>query len=205
MVMNLSGGNRGPFQISNRAMVVYVAPVGTPCPEPDEQPPAPWAMVGKRNMMSSDGLTITSETEREDIEGALTTGILKSLIVKHTMQFEFSVMDFRLEVLSLAMEGHVVQQFPASSSSPGKVRIKSYIKPEPQYLAVLVRGYSPYSAEGCIQFWVPKADQRGNLNATANKGVAALVPLQFMAMMWEDAATDDDYYGWIEAYVAPRT
>ena len=96
---------------------------------------------------------------------------------------------FRSEQYSLALNGNTV------TPSTGEVKIGLSRGLVVDTRALLVRGPSPYLADGAMQYEVPIVAQSGSPQPSLKRDEPAGLALEWSALVDPDAASDDERFG----------
>ena len=189
--------NAEPFEIIGAPFEVYTAPVGTPFPQVDEVPQAPWALLGTSGAdnYTADGVTVTPNQATNIFRSLKSLGPRKVFRTEEGLSFGLTLADMTLEQLRMAFNNNTVTATPASEGAPGTKKLGMARGSSIATMALLVRGPSPYMADGVMQWEVPIAMQTGSGSTSLKNGDAAALALEWMALVDPDAVTEDEAFG----------
>lgn len=174
-----------PFEIIAAPVTVWVAPVGTAFPDIGATPPTPWELMGKsgdRNIIE-DGVTVAHSQSIAEHRTLGATGPVKATREEEGLMVSFALADLRAEMYSKAINGNTID-----SDTTGEKSISLHRGLDVSELALLIRGPSPYIADGVAQYQVPRVYIGENQELTFAKGDLAGISFEFHAI--EDGETD---------------
>lgn len=182
-----------PFEIIIGPAEVYVAPVGTPFPDVDEVPTAPWEVVGTLGdeNYGEKGVIVRRSVTATPVRVLGSTTPRKWSITETGFQVEFDVIDTTPEQMALAYgrDPAEVEETPASSGVAGEKHFDIPTDPVPFQRAVLVR--VPQAAGGenqATQWEVFAALQVGPGEGTFAKGDPFM-----LTHIWEAVKTESGF------------
>jgi hypothetical protein len=198
--------NTAPFNILMAVGDVFIAPLGTAFPDPDEAPSGSWSKLGTLGVedFTDDGVTITSEQEINEVYGAGSTVARKISRVTEGATVALTLMDMTLEQVRHALNENAITTTAAASGTPGTKSVKLYQGVDVSVYALLVRNHSPYSGDAgsYLQYQLPAVYQSGNPEVTFNKGEAAGIAMEWKTIRDPNASSITDSMGKIIAYTA---
>ena len=198
--------NVAPFNILMAVGDVYIAPIGTVFPDPDEAPSVAWAKLGTLGIedFSEDGVTLTHEQSVNEFMGAGSTIPRKASRVSENMTVSLKLVDLTLEQYKHALNENAITTTAAAAGTPAKKEINLYQGVDVSTLALLVRNHSPYSGDSgsFLQYQLPCVYQSGNPEVVFVKGDAAGIALEFKSLRDPNAVSAAASFGKIIAYTA---
>lgn len=195
--------NSAPFEIIAAPFTAWVAPVATAFPDVDEAPGGAWTKVGTSGArsMTEDGVNVSMPQTMEGFRSLGSTGKRKMFRTEEDCLIGFTIADLTLEQVQIALNGNTVTAAAAAAGTPGTKTIGLTRGLNVTQYALLVRGPSPYMADGAMQFEVPVCVQIGSPELAFTKGGdPAGVALQFEAL--ESGSTESEYFGRLVAQTA---
>lgn len=174
-----------PFEIIAAPLTVWWGPVGTAFPDISADPAAPWELIGKsgnRNI-TEDGVTIAHGQSIEQHRTLGATGPVKATRSEESLVISFALADLRAEMYRLALNNATIDDGTA-----GEKKLGLHRGIDVATVALLVRGPSPYIADGVSQYQVPRVYVGENQELTFAKGDLAGISFEFHAI--EDGETD---------------
>lgn len=197
-----------PYEIIASPAVLYIAPALTTRPDISEHPllapSAPWTLIGTDGELNykETGVRIALPQEVNKWKALGDTGSRKAFRLSEDITIAVDVADLTLEQWAHALNGNTVTDTPAGAAA-GHRRIGLSRGPGVNAFAILVRFPSPYGADLWAQLWVPRAINEGSTELTFEKSDPAGLTLEFSAMVHEDAASEQERFGILEAQDAP--
>lgn len=193
--------NQAPFEIIGAPVTLYVAPVGTAFPAVDEDPAAPWALVGTsgdRNY-SEDGVTVQHSQTIAEFRAAGSTGPIKAFRKEEALMLSMEMADLSLEQYKLTLNGNTVTAVAAGVGTAGTKKLGLSRGFSVQQYALLARGVSPYGDAMAMQYEVPVAYPSGSPEVVFRKGEASMLAIEWTALEDPDAAAEDERFGRVVA------
>ena len=196
--------NTTPFEIIGAPFEMYIAPVGTAFPAVDEAPTAPWALVGTSGTLDQfpEGVTLEQPQSTNVFRSAGSTGARKIFRTEEDLKLRLTLADLTLEQYAHALNNNTVSTTAASAGVPGTKKIGLSRNHTVATHALLLRGPSPYMADGVMQYEVPRAAQTGSPSTVFKNGDAAGLALEFSALVDETAVNPSERFGRIVAQTA---
>ena len=196
--------NTTPYEIIGAPFQMYIAPVGTPFPDVDATPIAPWALVGTSGNLNQfpEGVTVEHPQSTTVFRSAGSTGVRKIFRTEEDLKLRLQLADMTLEQYRHAINSNTVAAVPASAGVPGTKTMGLSRNHTVATNALLLRGPSPYMADGVMQYEVPLAAQTGSPSTVYRNGEAAGLALEWSALVDESAGSPDEYFGRIVAQTA---
>lgn len=192
--------NEAPFNIIVAPFDVYIAPTGTAFPDVNEEPADPWAKLGSNGNLeySDDGVHVFFD-ETVDYHRFLgSTGPRKATRSEESLRIEFELNDLSVEGFAAALG----QTATTAAGPPAVKTMPLYRGFAVTEYAVLVRGPSPYMANGAAQYQIPVAVVSSSAEVVYNKTDPAGLAIQIQALEDPDAATSGDRFGTLVAQTA---
>jgi len=191
--------NTAPYEIVAAPFEVYTAPVGTAFPAIDEDPTAPWVLVGTSGDLNytEDGVSVKHKDKVDYFKPLGSTAARKSFRTEEEISVGFKLADISLEQYANALNYNTVSTTPAGVGTAGYKTLGLTRGLSVAQRALLVRGAgaSPYGADWTVQYEIPVAVQVGDPEAVYTKGKPAALALEFMGLEDPDATSDDEKFG----------
>jgi hypothetical protein len=191
--------NSVPFEIIAAPVDVWIAPVGAAFPEVDQDPDSSegWVRVGSSGNLnySDDGVTVEHSQNMNLIRALGDAGSRKAVRTSEDLKIRLTILDLTIDQYAHALNGNTVSTVPASSGVPGTKTVGLSRGLSVDTKALLVRGPSPYMADGILQFEVPRAAQTGNPSIVMRKDQPAGLALEWTALVDPDASSADERFG----------
>ena len=186
-----------PYEIIMAPFEVYLAPVGESYPDVDETPAGNWAKLGTNGKynISEAGVTVTHEQTNSLHRTLGSTGPVKAARTEENLTVAMIMEDLTMEEYAKVLNNVAVSDIAAGSGTPGHRDITLRQGPDVALFALLVKGPSPYGDNWNTQFQVPRVLQNGNPAPVFNKGDAAGLACEFVALEDPDAATEAERFG----------
>ena len=186
--------NSAPFEIIGAPYELYRAPLGTPFPKVDEVPAAPWARIGTSGNLNqnADGVKVQMSQSFNKFRGGGDTGTRKIFRTEEDLIVSVSLADLSVEALSNALNDNTIETVAAGNTA-GTKAIGLSRGTFVATMALLVRGASPYMEDGIAQYEIPYAAQTGNSDTAYKNGDAALLGLEFSALIDPTAPVAERY------------
>jgi len=167
---------------------VWVAPVGTTFPDVDEVPstadPA-WEEFGTNGIDNQGDAGVTLTIGGGNVNKFIPAGRVlpvKGWRTEQALSVAFSVVDTTVEQLSKILDDAAVTTVAAASGTPGKKSLSLELPIELEYVALLVRGLSPYDdGTGAMiaQYKFTRVSQEGDIAPVYQKGTPAELACTF--------------------------
>jgi len=196
-----------PYEIIMSPFEVWVAPVGESFPDVDETPAGNWAKLGTNGKLnySEDGVTVTHEQTISAHRTLGSTGPLKAARTEENLLISLTLEDLTMEQYAKVLNNVSVTDVPPGSGTPGHRDITLRQGGSVASFALLIKGPSPYGDSWAMQYQVPRAIQNGNPAPVFNKGDAAGLEVEFMALEDPNASTEAERFGKLVAQDADAT
>lgn len=167
--------NLAPFNILMQVGEIWVAPVGTAFPAINLATPAgPWALLGNAGKLDydTDAVHVIMEQTVDEWMGAGSTMARKAQRTAEAIRATVKLADMSFEALRYALNSNPITTVAAASGIPGSKALPFYQGPDVNNLAVLIRGFSPYSgdANSFSQVEMPNAYNAGGWDIGQVKG-----------------------------------
>lgn len=186
-----------PYEIVMSPFEVYLAPVGEVFPDVDETPAGNWVLLGTNGKYnySEDGVTVSHEQTISAHRTLGSTGPIKAARTEENLIVSLVLEDLTAEGYAKILNNVSVSDVAAGAGTPGHRDITLRQGPSVSTFAVLVKGPSAYGDSWNSQYQIPRAFQNGSPAPVFNKGDAAGLAVEFMALEDPDAATDAERFG----------
>ena len=173
-----------PHEMVSGPLTLYTAPEGTLAPEISAMPGSPWVLLGTNGArsISEDGLTVSFEESIESQRVLGSTGVQKLFRTDEDLMLSLSLLDVSAETFAIAMSGLPVTDVAAASGTGGYRAVDLLRGFDVENLAFLARGFSPYGDNMAAQFWLPKGYASFSGELQYQKGEAAMIELEIMAI-----------------------
>jgi hypothetical protein len=192
--------NSTPFEmIATGEVDVYLAPVGTPMPEPSEVPQAPWTRLGKSGGENYDpaGVTIALTQATSELRALKDVETRKIVRTSATKKMSGNVFDLTAEAMAYALNGNAIE-----TTEPGAERgyktIGLSLGSQVTEYALLLRTVSPYLADGASQWCFPIVVQTGSPSVVYSNNGAAGLAFEWTALV-DTTQTAAKRSGWYQA------
>lgn len=173
---------------------VWLAPVGTAFPAVDEEPAAPWRMLGTNGVRNYAAGGVTVSHQRQIVQPPPPAGETVATVAMaevDRLRVTLQMLDITLEEYATVLGGNAVSTTAAGAGTAG-YKVLGLALPTgalPPF-AALVRGPSPY-AEGMVaQYEIPSCYEGGNPTLTFSKGEVAALNVELVALP-DPAATSE--------------
>ncbi len=199
--------NAIPYEVLGAPFTAWFAPVGTAFPDVDIDPAGPWAKIGSSGDLNyfQEGVTVEHSQTINPFRAAGDTGSRKVFRTEEDLKIRLMLADLTLEQYKHALNENTITTVAAAPGTPGTKSIGLSRGTAVATMALLVRGPSPYMADGIAQFEVPRAAQSGNPAPVFRNGEAAGLALEWTALVDTTAATADEYFGRLVAQTDDAT
>jgi len=189
--------NTIPYEVIAAPYDVYWAVVGSAFPDIDEEPSAPWGLLGTSGSLNytEAGVTIAHSDETVQWKSLGDTGTRKVFRVGEGLAVRLVLADVSLEQYRHALNLNTVTAVPAAVGSAAYKWIGLSKGPFVTQVALLVRGPSAYGDGWYSHYRIPIAFQTGNPEPVFVKGEPAGLALEFTAVVDPDALTAVERFG----------
>lgn len=194
--------NTHPYEIIGAPFKVWTAPVGTAFPSlDDDDPNSPWALVGTNGDLNyeDDGVTVQHPQGINKYRALGDSGSRKVFRTQEDLVIRLQLADLTLEQYAHALNGNSVTETPPDTGEVGYKTIGMSRGLTIATMALLIRGPSPYVADGYLQFEVPFACQTGSPEVVMRRDRPAALQLEWSALVDPDAASEATRFGRIRA------
>jgi hypothetical protein len=184
---------------------VYYGPVGTPPPDVDEEPAAPWVLLGTSGIRSQSeaGVKLSFPQSMENFRGQ-GTAIRKFARTEEGVEVEVEIADSTIESAAIGLNGNGITTQNATSGNPGRKSITLARGYNVQELALLIRAKrTPYSIDdGYYQTELKRVVMSGSPEPEMKKDSPLMWKYNFECLEGPNATDDDADIGRIVAYTA---
>lgn len=185
-----------PYEILAVPFDAYLAAAGTAKPVIDDTTLTGWTRLGTRGAdeyAADAGVTVTHEQSINEYRGLRGTGPIKAFRTSEGLKIAFTVNDLTIETYGKILNDNDVEDVGARSAKLHQgAQVSTY--------ALLLRSPDgPYGDGMPVQYWVPTVYQSGSPAVVHKKGEPAGLALEFTALEWLDAASEDLRFGVLEA------
>lgn len=186
-----------PYEIIMSPYEVYLAPEGEAFPDVDEAPAGNWALLGTNGKFnySEDGVTVSHEQTTSPHRTLGSTGPVKATRTEENLLVSLILEDLTAEEYAKILNNVSVTSTAAGVGTPGTKDITLRQGRDVSTFALLVKGISPYGDTWSAQYQVPRCFQNGNPAPVFNKGDAASLEVEFMALEDVNASTEAERFG----------
>ena len=145
--------NSTPYEIIGAPFEMWVSPVGTAFPAVDEEPQAPWALIGTSGNLNhtQEGITVSHSQSMNFFRASGDCGSRKAFRTDEDLKIALAIADLSLEQYQHALNGNTVSETPASAGVAGTKKIGLSRGFAVATHALLLRGPSPEMADGACQ------------------------------------------------------
>lgn len=196
--------NGTPYEIIAAPYTAYMAVLGTAFPDVGAEPAVEWKKIGisgDKSQMES-GVKVKHEQKLKPIYASGATGPVKFVRDQEDLEISFEIMDLTLETYAHVLNENAVSAAAAAGGNAAQKSVGLRQGPVVAEMALLVRGPSPYLANGVAQFELPRVVQSGKPSPVFAKGKAAGLALSYTVIEDLNAATDDQRFGFLRAQTA---
>jgi hypothetical protein len=186
--------NSLPYEVLGGVLDCWVAPTGTDFPALDDDPTAPWVLLGT-NRVSEDGATISMPQSVTPWRSLRSMGPVKMFRTSEDLMVKFSLADMTLEQFSRAFEGNTVTDTAHVAGTAGYRTVGLTRGANVSQKALLLRFPSPYVDGAAAQFEVPITSLIGSPELALKKGGPMMLPFEFTALEDPDAESDAERFG----------
>lgn len=205
--MSLDINNTTPYELIGAPFSIYLAAVGTAFPAIDVAPGAGWSLLGSSGNLNlgDEGVTIKHQQAVNYFRAFGDSGSRKVFRSSEDLIIAAMLADCTLEQYANALNGNSVTTAAASYAAAAykKVGLSRGLIVDTR--ALLVRGPSPYMADGYLQYEVPIVAQSGSPEIVFVRDNVAKLALEWTALVDVSAATADERFGRLKAMTAERT
>lgn len=186
-----------PYEIIMSPFEVWVAPVGESYPDVDETPAGNWAKLGTNGKFnySEDGVTVTHNQSVSAHRTLGSTGPVKATRTEEDLMVSLVLEDLTAEQYAKILNNVSVTDTPPGAGTPGTRDFTLRQGRDVSTFALLVKGPSSYGDSFNAQYQVPRVFQNGNPALVFNKGDAAGLAVEFMALEDPNAASEAERFG----------
>lgn len=188
--------NQAPYEILATPFEAYLAAAGTAKPDIASSPVGQgYTLLGTRGAYEYDeaGVTVTHAQSVEIYRGLKGTGGVKAFRTSEDLKVGFTINDLTLEVYGKILNDATVEDI-------GSRALRMHQGPQvADFALVLKSDQGPYGNNMPMQLWIPKCFQSGSPAVVHKKGTPAGLALEFTALEWLDAASEDLRFGILEA------
>lgn len=182
-----------PHEIVAAPLTVYLAPVGTAFPAIDDEEAAfvTWEKLGQQGSknVGEDGVNVEHGETTEDFTPAGSTMPIKRFRTAESFLISLELVDISPETYAKVMNNATVTQTPQGVGVAGESEFSLFRGDQVEAFAVLARGPSSVAEGGYFHYEFSRAFVSVNGTVTWNKGTPARLPIEIMAVKYED--TDD--------------
>ena len=197
--------NATPYEIIMAPFTVWIAPTGTAFPDVDTAPGAGWTLLGTSGdeNYAENGVTVEHDESISLFRSLGRTGARKASRTQEDLKISLELADLTLEQYRRALSDNAITTVAAGVGTPGYKKLGLSKGVDVALYALLVRGPSPYMADGAAQYEVPICFQSGKPKPVMKKSDAAVLALEFTALEDATAASADERFGRLVAQTAP--
>lgn len=184
-----------PYEILAVPFDVYLAPAGTSKPDIADALASPWVLLGTRGAdeYAEAGITVTHEQTIFEYRGLRGTGPIKATRTSEGLKLAFTLNDMTLESYGKILNDATVEDI-------GSRAVRMRQGAQVATFALVARSADgPYGDGMPAQYWIPNVYQSGSPAVVHRKGEPAGLALEFTALEWLDAASEDLRFGILEA------
>jgi hypothetical protein len=203
-----------PYEIIASPATLWIAPALTARPNMSLAafdplvPGGAWTKIGTSGELNytEAGVRISLSQDVSKFKSLGDTGSRKAFRVGEDVMVEVNVADLTLAAWAHALNGNTITDVSSASGSTYGVKKMGLSRgPAVNSYGLLVVFPSPYAASLWAHLWLPRAINEGATDTAFVKGDPAALLLRFSAMVNTAAASEDEYYGVIEAQSADLT
>lgn len=190
--------NVAPFEIIAQPYIAWVAPVGTAFPNIEDEPTAPWTMVGTSGDLNYDESGVmVKHSQKTDVWRPLgSTGARKAFRTEEELKISLKLCDVSLEQYQNALNGNTVSTVAPGVGTAGYRKLGLSRGRNVAVFSLLIRGTaSPYGDEWNSQYEIPVCFQSGEPDPSHTKGKPAELALEYTALEDSDATDDSEKFG----------
>lgn len=190
--------NATPYEIIGAPFEIWIATPGVTFPAVDKAPNATdWSLLGKSGTLSQtqDGVTIEQSQTLNKFRAAGDTGSRKVFRTAEDLMVSAVLADLTVETYAKIMNGNTITTVVAATGVAGTKKMGLSRGLAVDTVALLVRGPSPYMADGVAQYELPLACQSGSPKPVFKNGEAAGLACQFDAIVDTSASDPSEYFG----------
>ena len=186
-----------PYEIIMAPFEVFLGPVGEPFPDVDETPAGNWKKLGTNGKynLSEDGVTVTHEQTLSLHRTLGSTGPIKAVRTEEGLLVALVLEDLTAEEYGKVLNNVTASDIAPGAGTPGHRDITLRQGPSVASFAMLIKGPSAYGDALAAQYEIPRVVQNGNPAPVFNKGDAAGLACEFVALEDATAATDEERFG----------
>ncbi len=190
--------NSQPYEIIAAPFKVWWSELDVTFPLVDAEPDAmDWNLIGSGgdlNYEDGAGVTVSHNQTIQKFRALGDCGVRKAFRTEEDQMVKLTLVDLTLEQYQQALNLNTVTTTPAGGEA-GIKKIGLSRGFNIRTVQLLVRGPSPYMADGVAQYEIPRCMQTGNPEVVFKKGTPAGLALEWTALVDPDAATEDERFG----------
>lgn len=185
--------NAYPFEVMGAPHSLYIAEFGTARPALTvdlADTPGDWVLVGAKGNRSyaEEGVRVNSPAAYNYFRGLGSAAPLKAFRSEEDVMIAVTLADMTLESMATAFN-----KLAADIEEVGITRTLGLSRGlGVSTFALLVRGPSPYIADGFAQFWIPVAANVTSIDLNLRRDNATTYPLEFRALWYDEAAAGEE-------------
>lgn len=186
-----------PYEIIAAPFTLWLAPVATPFPLPDDPPSGTWVKVGTSGDLNykRDGVTVQHPQSTVKFRALGDLGSRKIFITEEDLTIKIMLADMTLEQYALALNHNTVSTVAPAAGVVGYKTIGLSRGSQVTQKALLVRGPSPYDEQFFMQYEVPIAVQTGSPEVVYRLEEPASLSLEWNALVDTTAASPAERFG----------
>ncbi|MEM6907359.1 MAG: hypothetical protein AAF494_01665 [Pseudomonadota bacterium] len=185
-------------EIITAPYTIWVAPEQTEFPSIDAEPAAPWVKLGTNGAhnYAEEGVRVIHSRSYEESRPAGMLAAAFSFLSRERLAVRVTLLDLTLEQLAHALGNNAVTEQLASGGIAGfkSIGLSQRLR-RSTVVSLLVRGASPYLADGNAQFELPRCYEAGNAETVFRRGQPAGVALEFRSLVDGAAISDEMKFG----------
>lgn len=186
-----------PYEIIAAPFTLWIAAVGEPFPAIEDAPAGNWAKIGSSGDLnySEDGVVVSHPQTNETFTSLGSTGPRKAFRTNEEFRVALSVADMTLEQYKHALNENLVKTVaPGAAAGYKKIGLSRGL--DVAQMALLIRGASSAYGDGWnAQFEVPIVVEMSEQEITFQKGEAAMLSLEYLALEDPNAASVYERFG----------
>lgn len=182
--------NAYPFEVMGAPHSLYIAEFGTARPAIGAAPSGDWVLVGEAGNRSyaEEGVRINSPAAYNYFRGLGSAAPRKAFRSEEDVIVAVTLADMTLESLATAFN-----KLAADVVESGITRTLGLSRGlSVATMALLVRGPSPYMADGFAQFWIPVAANVTSIELALRRDNATTYPLEFRALWYDEGIAGEE-------------
>lgn len=183
-----------PEEVLAFPLTMYLNSVGATMPLVDDDPAdfdAAWEVLGTEGDLNYDdsGVVVSHGETVFDFTPAGSTMLTKRFRVGESLLTKLNLVDLSPDQYAKVMNDAQITTVAPTTGVAGEKSFSLFRGDQVASFAVLLRGVSPVDNDLNMQYEVPKAFVSVNGDATFNKGVATMLPIEMQ--MIRTSASDD--------------